>query len=209
MISRIRKIFMNREEGMIGTYNRSSVMILLCEENGKTNIIFEVRSLNLRQQPGDICLPGGKIEQNETPQEASIRETMEELNLKREEIEFIGNMDYVITPYNFIIYPFIAKTVRAEISPNRSEVDHTFKVPLEFFVENPPSLYELSIVSDPGDEFPYHLIRNGKNYKFRTGRIPEYFYKYENYTIWGFTALIIKAFVDIIKNNEKEEGHPI
>ncbi|MBV7273154.1 CoA pyrophosphatase [Clostridiaceae bacterium UIB06] len=209
MIDKIKNIFMNREEEMIGTYNKSAVMILLCEENDKTNIIFEVRSLNLRHQPGDICLPGGKIEKNETPQEASIRESMEELNLKREDIEFIGNMDYIVTPYNFIIYPFIARITKSEINPNNSEVDHVFKVPLQFFLENYPKLYQLSITSDPGDEFPYHLIRNGKNYKFRTGKVPEYFYKYDNYIIWGFTALIIKAFVDIIKNDAKKEGHLI
>lgn len=201
MLDKIQNIFNNREAGIIGQYKKSAVMILLCEDKGKTNVIFEVRSLNLRHQPGDICLPGGKLEKGESPEKASIRETMEELNLKREDIEFIGSMDYIVTPYNFIIYPFIAKTNKSEIEPNKSEVDHIFKVPLEFFLEDSPMLHELSIIPDPGSEFPYHLIRNGKNYKFRSGKMPEYFYKYDNYIIWGFTALIIKSFVDIIKRN--------
>jgi 8-oxo-dGTP pyrophosphatase MutT (NUDIX family) len=201
MLDKIQNIFTNREAGIIGAYKKSAVMILLCEDEGKTNVIFEVRSLNLRHQPGDICLPGGKLEKGESPEKASIRETMEELNLKREDIEFIGSMDYIVTPYNFIIYPFIAKTNKSKIEPNKSEVDHIFKVPLEFFLEDSPMLHELSIIPDPGSEFPYHLIRNGKNYKFRSGKMPEYFYKYDNYIIWGFTALIIKSFVDIIKRN--------
>lgn len=201
MLDKIQNIFTNREAGIIGPYKKSAVMILLCEDKGKTNVIFEVRSLNLRHQPGDICLPGGKLEKGESPEKASIRETMEELNLKREDIEFIGSMDYIVTPYNFIIYPFIAKTNKSEIEPNKAEVDHIFKVPLEFFLEDSPMLHELSIIPDPGSEFPYHLIRDGKNYKFRSGKMPEYFYKYDNYIIWGFTALIIKSFVDIIKRN--------
>lgn len=200
MLNKIQNIFGNREAGIIGPYKKSAVMILLCEDKGKTNVIFEVRSLKLRHQPGDICLPGGKLDKDESPENASIRETIEELNLKREDIEFIGSMDYIVTPYNLIIYPFIAKTNKLEIEPNKDEVDHIFKVPLEFFLENSPMLHELSILSDPGDEFPYHLIRNGKDYKFRRGRVPEYFYKYDNYIIWGFTALIIKSFIDIIKN---------
>lgn len=198
MIDKIQNIFTNREAGIIGSYKKSAVMILLCEDKGKTNVIFEVRSLKLRHQPGDICLPGGKLEKGESPEKASIRETMEELNLEREDIEFIGSMDYIVTPYNFIIYPFIAKTNKSEIEPNKDEVDHIFKVPLDFFLEDSPMLHELSIIPDPGNEFPYHLIRNGKNYKFRSGKMPEYFYKYDNYIIWGFTALIIKSFVDII-----------
>jgi hypothetical protein len=30
--------------------------------------------------------------------------------------------------------------------------------------------------------------------------MPSYFYTYEDYTIWGFTALIINKFTDIIRN---------
>lgn len=199
MINKIEKIFEDREANMIGELKKNAVMLLLCEEEGKTNIVFEVRALNLRHQPGDICLPGGKVEKGETPEEASIRETMEELNLKRNDIKFIGSMDYVVTPYDFIIYPFVSKLNKDQIVPNKGEVDHIFKVPVEFFIENPPELYELSLIPNPGERFPYHLIRNGKDYKFRVGKVPEYFYKYKDYIIWGFTALIIKSFVDVLR----------
>lgn len=199
MVDKIKKIFRDREPNIIGNLKKSAVMVLLCEEEGKTYIIFEVRSLKLRNQPGDICLPGGKMEKGETPKVTAIRETMEELNLEKENLEFIGSMDYLITPYNFIIYPFVAKANTSDIKPNKDEVDHIFKVPIEFFIKNSPDFHELSIMPNPDEQFPYHLIRNGKNYKFRSGKIPEYFYKYDNYIIWGFTALIIKSFVDIIK----------
>jgi 8-oxo-dGTP pyrophosphatase MutT (NUDIX family) len=199
MLSKIEKTFGDRKSDILGELRKNAVMILLSEEGGKTNIVFEVRAFNLRNQPGDICLPGGKVESGETPEEASIRETMEELNLKRDDIKFIGSMDYIVTPYNFIIYPFISKSSKNEIIPNKGEVDHIFKVPIEFFIENPPELYELTLISDPGEEFPYHLIRNGKDYKFRIGKVPEYFYKYKDYVIWGFTALIIKSFIDVLR----------
>jgi 8-oxo-dGTP diphosphatase len=44
-------------------------------------------------------LPGGKIEQNETPEECLIREIKEEINI---EIKIIGSL-----PYNVHIYPSI------------------------------------------------------------------------------------------------------
>lgn len=198
MLKKIEKIFKNREANILGNLKKTAVMILLSEENGKTNIIFEVRAFNLRHQPGDICLPGGKVEDGESPMEASIRETMEELNLERNDIEFIGSMDYIVTPYNFIIYPFISKLNKKDITPNSDEVDHVFKVPIEFFKENSPDFYELSLMPEPGEKFPYDLIRNGRNYKFRIGKVPEYFYKYKEYIIWGFTAFIVKSFVEIL-----------
>lgn len=201
MLNKVEKSFKNREAGILGNHKKSAVTILLLDEGEKTSVIFEVRSLTLRRQPGDICLPGGKVEKGETPREAAIRETMEELNLQRDDIEVIGDMDYVVTPYGFIMYPFVAKLNKSEIKPNREEVDHVFKVPLEFFIESSPELFELPLVPNPGEDFPYHLIRNGKDYQFRVGKIPEYFYKYNDYIIWGFTALIIKSFVDIIKSD--------
>jgi 8-oxo-dGTP pyrophosphatase MutT (NUDIX family) len=197
-MEKIQNTFEHRKPEIIGDFKKSGVMILLSEEGKKINIIFEVRSLKLKSQPGDICLPGGKVEDGESPKEAAIRETMEELNLERDKIQFIGSMDYVVTPYNFIMYPFVSKINESQIVPNRAEVDHVFKVPIDFFLENSPKLYELPIISDPNKDFPYDLIANGKNYKFRTGKVPEYFYQYENYVIWGFTALIIKRFTDIM-----------
>ena len=202
MLNKIEKLFGNREANLLGDLKKTAVMILLCEEEGKTSIVFEVRAFNLRHQPGDICLPGGKVEKGEMPEEASIRETMEELNLEKSHIKFIGNMDYIVTPYNFMIYPFVGKLNADIIVPNKSEVDHIFKVPIEFFIENSPTFHELSLMPNPGEKFPYHLIRNGRDYKFRTGKVPEYFYKYKDYVIWGFTALIIKRFIEVLE----EEG---
>ncbi|MCI1945480.1 NUDIX hydrolase [Clostridium luticellarii] len=201
MIDRIEHIFRGRKGKLMGNFNKSAVAIPLCAEGGNIDVIFEVRALSLKHQPGDICFPGGKMETGETPGITAVRETMEELNLKRENIEVIGEMDYVITPYNFIMYPFVCRISSQRIIPNKSEVDHVFKVPLKFFIQNNPLVYEMPVVSQPGEKFPYELIANGKDYKFRSGKITEYFYQYKKYVIWGFTACIIKEFADIIKNN--------
>ncbi|WP_406542305.1 NUDIX hydrolase [Clostridium ljungdahlii] len=200
MIDKINDIFKSRKANMIGHYNKNSVMIPLCSMDGELNLLFEVRSLNLKHQPGDICFPGGKMEKGEIPKDTAIRETMEELNLNREDIEFIGDMDYIVTPYNFIMYPFVCKLNREDISPSKEEVDHVFTVPLNFFIDKEPVLHEIEIVPHPKEDFPYNLIIGGENYKFRRGKMPSYFYTYKDYIIWGFTALIIKKFTDIIKN---------
>ena len=51
------------------------------------NLLFQVRSDKLDHQPGDICFPGGKVEEGEVPEEAVIRELSEELLLSKEQIE--------------------------------------------------------------------------------------------------------------------------
>jgi len=199
MLNKIEKLFSGYTPDIIGVYKKSAVMILLVEENGEPNIVFEVRAEKLRLQPGDVCLPGGRVEGKETPREAAVREAMEELNLSFDEIEYIGEMNYFITPYNAIIYPFVAKCKKMNIQYNKSEVDHIFKVPISFLMENEPILYELEIGPNLKEDFPYHLIKGGKEYKFGRGKLLEYFYSFNDNIIWGTTALIVKNFIDTIK----------
>ena len=116
------QIFNNRPSEIMGEFRKSAVMILLTEDKGELSIVFEVRAHRLRNQPGDVCLPGGKVEPNENPREASIRETMEELNLERDQIEFIGDMDYYVSPYGNIMYAYVGKLKYGEINPNEDEV---------------------------------------------------------------------------------------
>lgn len=202
MIDKIQSIFKDRKGHIAGKYKKYAVIILLFEKEGKANILLEVRSFKLKTQPGDICLPGGMVEKGETPKKASIREAMEELNLNYNDIEFIGDMDYIVSPYGFIMYPFVAKLKTEVFNYSKDEVDHIFTVPVEFLIKNKPVLHELTLVPHLKDDFPYELINNGKNYRFRRGKVPEYFYIYGNYVIWGFTALILKNFIDeIVSNN--------
>ncbi|KEI04620.1 CoA pyrophosphatase [Clostridium botulinum] len=198
-MNNIISVFKNRKGESIEKFRKSSVMILLIEEEGEIYLVFEKRALSLRKQPGDVSLSGGAIEDGETPKDAAIRETFEELNINKEDFEFIGEMDYLITPFNSIIYTFVGKITTDVIYPNKNEVDHIFKVPLKFFIENKPQKYEGMIKQHYKDDFPFNLINGGKNYKFSSKTYYQYFYKYNEYVIWGFTAMIIKRFIEIIK----------
>lgn len=199
----IKTLLQHRIPTEIGSYKRSSVMILLYEENNEVYLILEKRSLNLRHQPGDICLPGGKIEKGETPIDAAIRETIEELGIEREDLEVYSAMDYLITPFSVIMYPFIAKLKRLKDTYNKDEVDSLIKIPLKFLMENEPIYHEGELIVDRGEDFPYHLIRGGKDYKFSKCIYPTYFYVWEENVVWGHTARIIYALIELIKKENK------
>lgn len=196
---KIVKIFNGKIGNKIGKYKIYGIMILIYENQGQSYLILEKRALSLRSQPGDICLPGGKLEQGETPKEAALRETMEELNLKREEINYVGEMDYFITPYGSILYPFVSTIDNFPSDPSKGEVDELIMLPIDFLISEKPYEYKMNIGPRNYDDFPFDLINGGKDYKFSEGTMPQYFYKYENYVIWGFTARVIKEFADIIK----------
>ena len=195
-------IFKSRKPGIIGKRREYSVMLLLTEIDGMPHLILEKRASTLKSQPRDICLPGGGIETGESPLEAAVRETMEELCLSREEIEIVGPMDYFLSPYGQTMYPFVARTNRTEFLPSKDEVERLIFVPLSFFETHVPLIYEIDLTAKLGEDFPYHLIENGKDYPFRRATNKQYFYKFGDIVIWGFTAQIVKSFIDILKEEE-------
>ncbi|MBS4536362.1 CoA pyrophosphatase [Clostridium sp. D2Q-14] len=191
----------NRDAKPMGINADFAILIPLIYRNGELQILYEIRAYNLRTQPGEISFPGGKVEKGEFFLDAAIRETMEELNIDKENIEVISQTDYILMPFNIGIYPFlgIIKGIEFEdIDFNGDEVHEIFTVPLDFFLENKPKQYDMIIDPKVGEDFPYHLINNGKAYDWRTGIYPVFFYKYKDYIIWGMTARMTKNFIDII-----------
>lgn len=192
-------IFKDRKPGVIGSVKKSAVNILLIEMGGQDFIIFERRAARLKSQPGDISLPGGKMDEGETPKETAQRELFEELGIDKSMVEYIGENDIFISPYSHIVHSFIGRVKTTEFKCNEHEVDELIFIPLEFFMNNEPSMHMIEIKPQIGEDFPYDLINNGKNYPFMTGRMPQYFYVYNETTVWGFTARIIKNFIDILR----------
>ena len=185
-----------------GIFRYSSVLMPLFETENGYEFLFCKRSMALRHQPGDICFPGGRREGEETPLETALRETREEIGISEENIEILGETDFVITTYGAVITPFVA--LIKEMSPsdikfNPDEVEETFTVPVSFFMETEPEQHFVSIKFDIPEDFPFEHIVGGKNYPWSKGKQPELFYFYNGNVIWGFTARIVKNFCSIIK----------
>lgn len=195
----IKDIFKERNVKFIGEYKISSVMLLIYNDGNDEYLLFEKRALNMRRQPGDICFPGGKVEDGETFLKAAIRETCEELMLEESDIDYVGEMDYLITPYGGILYPFVSYVNQFPEHFNKDEVHEIIKIPIKYFLNNKPIKYDMEIGPTSYEGFPFHFINGGEDYKFSNGILPQYFYEYENVVIWGFTARIVKEFIDIIK----------
>lgn len=198
----IKNFLENRKPTSIGDSRDSAVLIPLILEDGEWSIIFERRSKLMKTQPGEVSLPGGRHEEDETFKETAIRETMEELNLKRDNIEVLGELNYLHMGLGSEIRSFlgIISGVNVDkIDVNKDEVDHLFTVPLKYFLENEPEAYELKTKPLDNLDFPYHLIRNGRKYEFNGTSRRVKFYKYEKNVIWGYTADIVENFIKLYK----------
>ena len=175
-----------------------AVIIPLIETNDGYDVLFEVRSSKIEAQPGDICLPGGAMEGEETAPETAIRETCEELLIKPEQIEIVGPSD-IFREDRMTIRPFAALLKDYIGTFSTGEVEKVFRVPLNFFLNTEPEEYIIPYKPQFSDDFPFDRIVGGRDYKWRKVEQSALFYQYEEYTIWGFTARIMKGFADIIR----------
>jgi len=181
---------------------RSAVLIPLVEVDGKWHILFEVRSMTMRKQPGDISFPGGRIDADDaSPLAAALRETHEELGIDPNTVQVIGQLSPYIASSSFVTYPFVAVVDYMQIIDgyNKQEVEEVFTVPLDWLLQYEPYMHLVSIEPVPSLDFPFDKIVNGAQYQWRTRSMEEWFYDYEQYTIWGLTARILKHFIAKIK----------
>ncbi|MDF2949755.1 MAG: hydrolase [Sedimentibacter sp.] len=200
-INEIKNKMKNTSPKPIDDDSRFSVLVPLIEIDEKLHLIYEVRSKSIRQ-PGEISFPGGKIEDDETPEFAAVRETNEELGIPVSNIEIISEMDYATSKSGSFVYTFlgiIKNTNINEINYNKDEVSELFFVPLSYFLENDPEEYFMNYYPKADNDFPHHMINDGKDYNWGNIRYPVYFYKYNDYTIWGLTAKITYCLIRKIK----------
>lgn len=189
-------------------YFNSVVLLLLIEVNGEYHIVFEKRANNI-PQAGEICLPGGKCELEESLETTAIRETTEELGIPAERIQIIGRLDTLIAPLGVIVDVFVGTSDISleEMLINTHEVSKVFSVPLSYFEQTKPEEYKVMIKVHPTyiDEatkqevvlLPWQELGVPEKYASPWGKLSNqiFVYKTEGEVIWGITARIVRDFV--------------
>jgi len=171
-----------------------AVLVALNRRGDSWEILYETRAMHIEHQPGEVCFPGGKMEGNETAAQCAIRETWEELGIPASAIEVIAELDYPMHSRGFPVYPILAKVTGKGTHwdhINADEVAETFQVPVSFFEQNPPLVWNFPSVSQLPEDFPYELLHISRDYPWtRKGEVAAYIY--EGYPIWGLTARIVR-----------------
>lgn len=191
------------EPQIFGKQERSAVLLPLIQVENEWHVLYEVRS-QVVSQAGDSSFPGGRVENDETYEEAAIRETMEELNLKRENITVYGEIDYIVSE-RMIIHCFVGelKDVDIEAIEPNVEVEKVYTVSLKYLLENEPKYFAVHFNPTLEEDFIKNQADYEHEYKFENSqqRIP--YYAIADHSLWGFTANLTERFIEII--TEKTE----
>lgn len=147
-----RESYINGWEDM----KRASVIVPIVKVKDRLCILFELRSRTLRKQPGDVCFPGGGIEVNETPEEAALRETEEELGLKS--IDIIKELDVLVRYNGLILHSFLGEVKDlSELNISKDEVESVFYVPIDELLKIKPIVAKSRLIAEKPEDFPYNF----------------------------------------------------
>ena len=205
-----RDVFSNRPPGIMGVKGRFAVIVPLVQIGGEAHFLYELRSSYIDRQPGEVCFPGGEIEEGETELQAAVRELWEETGIRSEHVDIITGLDILHPPSDIVIYPFLA-----EISPeglagmklSECEVAECFLVPVSF-LETQPYIYDHPIDMKLGPDFQYKKIGlQSPSYNCRKMNHRIISWEYEGKYIWGLTAQITYNTLQILKNASKDSSH--
>lgn len=179
----------------------AAVLVSLVDASGKDgsyDVLFERRARSLTTQPGEVCLPGGSIEAGEQPQEAALREAAEELLVAPSQIQLLSGLGGIEGPGGSTLHAFVGTIANYGGSFSPDEVEHTFRIPLAWFLSHEPQRYEVSLLREFPDDFPWELVPQGRDYAWRNkvDHIP--FYDTDP-PVWGATARVIDRFVQLMR----------
>ncbi len=155
---------------------RTAVLFLLYPNHDQWHLPLTRRQPHLVHHGGQVSLPGGALEPGESPREAAVRETVEELGVAATDLHLLGTLAplYVFNS-NFLVEPWVAfSELPLEFEPNEEEVAEIIELPLSALLANPggPSVT---------------IQRGGLQFSAPC-------FHWQDAQIWGATRILLGAF---------------
>lgn len=160
-------------------YPQAAVLLPItrCDE---PELVLTLRATGLSTHSGEVAFPGGRRD----PQDAdlihtALRESEEEIGLPPGLVEIVGPLSPLISRHGIEVTPYVGLVPDyVEYKPNDAEIAAVFSVPLDFFLNDPRQ--------------STHRI----DYQGRSWYVPAY--QYDQYRIWGLTAIMIVELVNLL-----------
>ncbi len=163
----------------------AAVLLLIYDRADEAHLLLTKRADHLPSHPGQISLPGGGHEPHDADlAQTALRETEEEVGIRREQVRLIGRLDDVNTmATGFIIRPYVAVADSAPTPrPADAEVARIIEVPVAEVLR-----VDAGLPADAG----IALMR----------------YPLDGEDVWGATARILRTFSEVARGALGDSVH--
>lgn len=157
---------------------RHSAVLMALTDEDDTRIVLTRRALTMRFHPGQVSFPGGSLEDGETPVQAALRETEEEVGLAPSEVAVLGELpDRSLAVSSNAITPIIG-AISPDAKPVVVDAGEVHSV-------HQPTLTELA-----NPEVRYNATLPGLPYRGPAFIVEDIF-------VWGFTAHLLDGLLRV------------
>ncbi len=169
-----------RAPGSSDGVRAAAALVLLYPDNGVVSLPLTVRAGTLKRHSGQVSLPGGVIDPTESPEEAALREAVEEIGLTLDSARLLGRLTPLDIPVSgFRLQPIVAVSdERPGFRPAETEVERVLEVPLVALAN--PAILKRTVLERDGQliDVPYFDI--------------------DGWQVWGATAMVLAELLWVI-----------
>jgi 8-oxo-dGTP pyrophosphatase MutT (NUDIX family) len=162
----------------------AAALVLVYPSVGVPHVLLTVRGAGLRKHTGQVALPGGSVDADESIETAALREASEEVGVAPASVRLLGRLTPLQIPISgYMLHPIVGL---AEFRPlfqrAEGEVARILEVPV-------------TVLRDPAV-----LKRRTRTRDLGAGRVQfdVPYFDIDGEEVWGATAMVLAEFLAII-----------
>jgi 8-oxo-dGTP pyrophosphatase MutT (NUDIX family) len=162
----------------------AAVIALLYPSDDGWLLPLIVRPQTMTDHAGQVSLPGGMIDQGESPASAATRELEEELGVDRHSVRIVGQLSPIyLFVSNFSVQAWVGFLgQRPRLTPNPHEVAELLETPLAHLVDKT------------------NYGRHARDFNGLQFGVPHI--RFKTHYVWGATAMILAELIAMVRELE-------
>ena len=168
---------------------KAAVLLAVTAEE-EPQLIYTLRSNKVSSHKGEVAFRGGREEEDDlTLADTALREAEEEIGLDRNLVEVLGSLDTTVSRHGISVTPYVGIIPpNPNLDESSTEIESFFRVPISYLAND--IRHRNDKVTEGGETF----------------YMPAY--KYNEYIIWGLTAMITVNFLKLALDKEIDLSIP-